>query len=121
MYIIIFLIVVAVVFGVVGILKGMEYGFVDSDCWFLFLTIAVIIPAFLIIALCFYIPKEIDTFIAQKAYIENHIAKSEIEDAALANKKIELNDWLFDIQWSVKNRKGWTFYPEKVLDLEPIQ
>ena len=61
-------------------------------------------------------------FERQKAYIENHIPIDPIENAAITNKKIELNEWLFAAQYS-KSRFGdaWTFTPSDILDWQPIQ
>lgn len=60
-------------------------------------------------------------FAQQKAYIESHIAENAIEDAALTAKKIELNDWLFEAQYSKARYGSWSLYPDAVMDLEPIE
>lgn len=60
-------------------------------------------------------------FAQQKAYIESHIAENAIEDAALTAKKIELNDWLFEAQYSKALYGSWSLYPDAVMDLEPIE
>lgn len=66
-------------------------------------------------------PQSINNFTRQKAYIEMHEAKNAVEDAALTSKKIELNEWLYDAQ-CIKSRFGsWSFYPDSIFDLEPIQ
>jgi len=58
----------------------------------------------------------------QKAYIENHVPVDPIENAAIINKKIELNEWLFTAQYS-KSIFGdaWTFTPSYIADWQPIQ
>ena len=62
-----------------------------------------------------------NNFKQQSAYIEFHESKNPVEDAALTQKKIELNDWLYYAQFN-KNTFGiFSLYPEEVLDLEPIQ
>lgn len=66
-------------------------------------------------------PQSINNFIKQKAYIEMHEAKNAVEDAALTSKKIELNEWLYDAQCSKSRFGGWSFYPDSIFDLEPIQ
>lgn len=86
------------------------------------ITLAVVIITFT----CFVVgllstPKEINNFVQQKAYIESHKAESEIEDAALTAKKIELNGWLYDAQNSKSRFGGWSLYPDSIFDLEPIQ
>ena len=60
-------------------------------------------------------------FAQQKAYIESHIAENAAEDAALTAKKIELNDWLFNAQYSKAHYGSWSLYPDVVMDLEPIE
>lgn len=66
-------------------------------------------------------PQEINTFTKQKAYIETHETTNPVEDAALTTKKIELNEWLYDAQLSKSRFGGWSFYPDSIFDLEPIQ
>lgn len=60
-------------------------------------------------------------FTEQKKYIESHVSQTEIEDAALTSKKIELNAWLFKAQYKKGHYKGWSFYSAEILDWEPIQ
>lgn len=67
------------------------------------------------------IPREIDEFVQQKAYIETHVAEHEIEDAALTQSKIDLNKWLFSAQWKRENLGNWSGYPESVMELTPIE
>mgnify|MGYP000002428782 FL=1 len=66
-------------------------------------------------------PQSINNFNRQKAYIEMHEAKNAVEDAALTSKKIELNEWLYDAQCSKSRFGGWSFYPDSIFDLEPIE
>lgn len=66
-------------------------------------------------------PQSINNFTKQKTYIEMHEAKNAVEDAALTSKKIELNEWLYDAQCSKSRFGGWSFYPDSIFDLEPIQ
>lgn len=66
-------------------------------------------------------PQSVNNFTKQKAYIEMHEAKNAVEDAALTSKKIELNEWLYDAQCSKSRFGGWSFYPDSIFDLEPIQ
>ena len=66
-------------------------------------------------------PRKINLFVQQKEYIESHIATDAIEDAALTSKKIELNEWLYSAQYSAQHFGGWSFYPDDILELEPIQ
>lgn len=69
-----------------------------------------------------YVAKtEESLFTEQKKYIESHVSQTEIEDAALTSKKIELNAWLFKAQYQKGHYKGWSFYSAEILDWEPIQ
>ena len=65
--------------------------------------------------------QNISQFEQQKQYIEAHVANSTVEDAALTNKKIELNEWLYDAQWAREHLGGWSFYPESILEETPIR
>lgn len=67
------------------------------------------------------VPQSINNFTKQKAYIETHEAKNAVEDAALTSKKIELNEWLYDAQCSKSRFGSWSFYPESIFELEPIE
>ena len=63
----------------------------------------------------------ISTFKDQKQYIENVKSDNPIEDAALTQKKIEYNDWLFKEQNFYKNYQMFSLMPPEILYLEPIQ
>lgn len=65
-------------------------------------------------------PKAVNAFIQQKEYIETHQASDPVEDAALTSKKMELNKWLYDAQYSKRRFGGWSFYDDDIFDLEPI-
>ena len=65
--------------------------------------------------------QNINTFERQKAYLETHIAASPVEDAALTTKKIELNGWLYETQYLAQQRPYMLFYPERTLELAPIE
>lgn len=83
--------------------------------------LVAVILFFSITTIFFMNPKEISVFEQQKAYIETHIPKNDIEDAAITSKKVELNEWLYKAQFSKKNLGGWSMYSDKVLELEPIE
>lgn len=59
-------------------------------------------------------------FKQQEVYIQTHIAKNDIENAALTSKKIELNDWLFNEQWTYKRIGSWSIQSKEILELKPI-
>ena len=66
-------------------------------------------------------PQEINNYKQQSAYIETHTPENAIEDAALTTKKIELNDWLFNVQFNKQRFGIFSLYTDEVLDLQPIQ
>lgn len=113
------------------LLLGLSIYFIAKDDyrypdWLLFASFTVAIFAFvallvLIPEIVFINPKEISVFEQQKAYIETHVPESDIEDAAITSKKVELNEWLYKAQFSKKNLGGWSMYSDKVLELEPIE
>ena len=120
----IYIIIALVVFGIVSVILYRTSNR-TKDNWSLTATVsflfAVVIGLLTIYNIGISVPQEINKFENQKAYITSHTAVEPLENAALTNKKIELNDWLFNAQWEVKHRKGWTFYPDTVLELEAIQ
>ena len=66
--------------------------------------------------------QEIYTFEKQKEYIEQVVPTlPETDNYAITHKRIELNEWLYDIQFKNKNYKFWNLIPEEVLDLTPIK
>lgn len=67
------------------------------------------------------IQKNITKFEKQKQYIESHIANNAIEDAALTSEKMELNEWLYSVQWKREKLGDWSLIPEYVLELEAIK
>ena len=65
--------------------------------------------------------KSIEVFKNQKQYIENAKSDNPVEDAAITQKKIEYNDWLFSEQAYYKNYRAFSLMPSEILYLEPIQ
>lgn len=97
--------------------KGSDFGFFAG----LVCILASVISLMVILAGVLQTPQSINNFTKQKTYIEMHEAKNAVEDAALTSKKIELNEWLYDAQYSKSRFGGWSFYPDSIFDLEPIQ
>lgn len=83
--------------------------------------IAIVTAVVVILVGVLETPQSINNFNRQKAYIEMHEAKNAVEDAALTSKKIELNEWLYDAQCSKSRFGSWSFYPDSIFDLEPIE
>lgn len=65
--------------------------------------------------------QNVTVFKLHKEYIESHVPVDSIENAALTNKKIELNDWLFGAQYAKEHYGIFTFYPDEVITLQPIK
>lgn len=96
----------------------------DSDFGFfvgLISILALIVSVAIILVGVLQTPQSINNFTKQKSYIEMHEAKNAVEDAALTSKKIELNEWLYDAQCSKSRFGSWSFYPDSIFDLEPIE
>lgn len=83
--------------------------------------IAIVAAVVVILVGVLETPQSINNFNRQKAYIEMHEAENAVEDAALTSKKIELNEWLYDAQCSKSRFGSWSFYPDSIFDLEPIE
>ena len=82
---------------------------------------AVVILVLVMLIQGLSISNEISVFEKQSAYLQTHEVVDPVENAAITNKKIELNDWLYSAQWA-KNKFGvFSMYPDSVWDLEPIQ
>jgi TonB-dependent SusC/RagA subfamily outer membrane receptor len=56
-----------------------------------------------------------------KEYIENYESTSEYDTAAIASKKIELNQWLYEAQYTKEYYPICSFYSDEILELEPIK
>ena len=65
--------------------------------------------------------KELNMFIAQKEYIENYELTSEYDTAAIISKKIELNQWLYEKQYTKEHYPICSFYGDEILELTPIK
>lgn len=66
--------------------------------------------------------EEINAFKKQKEYIE-HVAPTlpTTDNYALTIKRIEQNQWLYEIQYKYENYRFWHLIPEEVLNLTPIK
>lgn len=115
------ILVILTIATVIGIIKDN-----DGCCSWGFITAVLcgsiaFIMAIICVIYSVQIPQEVSVFEQQKAYIESHVSKNDIEDAALTAKKVELNDWLYNAQYVNKRWNGWTFYPDSVQDLQEIK
>jgi uncharacterized membrane protein YcjF (UPF0283 family) len=65
--------------------------------------------------------QSVKVFEQQKEYIENHVSKNDVEDAAITTKKIELNEWLYNAQYGKEHYNIFSLYPDEIIDLTPIK
>lgn len=63
----------------------------------------------------------IEVFNENKQYIESNISENKIENASLTNKKIELNNKLYDLQYYSKHFRIFQFKADEILELEEIK
>jgi len=108
----------AIVAGIIGTCYD------DCSNWFVSIisgACAFLIAGMVILILSIQRPQEIAVFEQQKAYIESHMSKNDIEDAALTTKKIELNDWLYNAQYQYEHFKGWNLCPDNIKELQAIK
>lgn len=75
----------------------------------------------IVLVLAISVPQKINVFQRQKAYLAEHVVSDPMENAALTTKKLELNDWLYKSQFAATNYRVWTFYPDEILALTPIE
>lgn len=66
--------------------------------------------------------KEISTFIRQKEYFETVVPTlPDSDNYALTQKKIELNEWLYEAQYEKQYYPFFSLYSDKILELTEIQ
>ena len=84
-------------------------------------AILMVISGTLLICLTVEANQEFNAFISQKEYIENYEPISEYDAAAILTKKIELNEWLYEAQYTKEHYPICSFYGDEILELEPIK
>jgi len=84
-------------------------------------TVVVLLAIVCLIVLPMEAHQELNTFICQKEYIENYEQTSEYDLAAVASKKVELNEWLYSVQHTKEHYPICSFYGDEILELEPIK
>lgn len=66
--------------------------------------------------------EQIATFIRQKEYFETVVPTlPDPDNYALTQKKVELNEWLYQAQYQKTHLAFFTLYSDKVLELTEIQ
>lgn len=113
--------VVSLVLGLIFVCKDN----LDAPMWAMFATVAGVVLIFIAAVLLVLCPlesqKDLNVFVAQKEYIENYNATSEYDTVAITNKKIELNEWLYKVQYTKTYHPICSFYGDEILELEPIK
>ena len=113
------LVIVVIVFIIVGIKAW------DGELW----LVGAIMCGILLLANIFGIvcakieyKKEIEVFKQTKIYIEEITPTLEQTDNySITNSRIEMNKWLYEVQFRYKNYRFWTLVPEEVMELEQIK
>lgn len=82
---------------------------------------AFFISGLLLIIVPISCQQELDLFLNQKEYIANYNSTTEYDIAAIANKKIELNEWLYRVQYTKEHYPICSFFGDEILELEPIK
>lgn len=87
----------------------------------LFGVIVTVISAAMLIGMDISAEQELNLFIIQKEYIENYTPANDYDTAAITNKKVELNEWLYRVQYNKEHYPICSFYGDEILTLEPIK
>ena len=90
------------------------------------MTLIGVFSLLIFTAVCTIIPiackEEIATFIRQKDYFENVVPTlPDVDNYALTQKRIELNEWLYKVQYQKTHYSIFSFYEDKVLELTEIR
>ena len=84
-------------------------------------SVSIVIATILLLLSPIKSRKELNMFVAQKEYIENYELTSEYDTAAIISKKIELNQWLYEKQYTKEHYPICSFYGDEILELTPIK
>jgi cation transport ATPase len=88
---------------------------------FVVCCITALVSIFVVILSPLSASYNVSMFVQQKEYIENHKVVDPVENATITTKKIELNAWLFNAKWSKDKWGIFSFYPDTIEIMEPIQ
>lgn len=64
---------------------------------------------------------DFESFVAKKAFIESQDGKGLITNYELLQQKLGLNSWLLNEQSFKKANPNWSFAPDAIMELEPIE
>lgn len=69
-----------------------------------------------------YDDREVSVFISQKEYFETVVPTlPDSDNYALTQKKIELNEWLYEAKYEKKHFAFFSLYSDKILELTEIR
>lgn len=94
-------------------IASMLVGLAASFAALIILIVAIINPI--------SVRKEIAVYEQHYAYFQDYVSENSYNDIAITSKKVELNDWLYKAQYSNSTYGGWSWYPDSIQDLEPIE
>lgn len=90
--------------------------------YLLVVLLVSVIPGALVVGKIAEYNSEINTFVKTKNYIECVTPTlPEIDNATITLKKIEMNNWLYEIQYRKERYGFWNVIPDKVMKLEEIK
>lgn len=118
-YILAVISLIALVAGIIVANVSYDYDWIGISAsvagGFLLILCIILIPS------CYVGDRQsINAFVKQKEYIENHVVDNDIENATLTNKKIDLNQWLINAQYYKEHYPLFTFLPDEIMELTPI-
>lgn len=116
------LLAISVILTIVGIAFNSK---VYEDWWFAMWLISMVIAIILgLLVICSVVSykKDIAVFKQQKYYIEQVAPTlSQSDNYALTQKRIELNQWLYEMKYRKQNYGIFTLAPDEILYLEEIK
>ena len=109
---------------IIGALIGSFVVFKVFDEYYIWRVVVGFILFFVVLGVVIQavsVPYYTDKFYRAKEYIETHESSSKLEDVSLTNTKIKMNDWLFSAQSGNETFGIFSFFPDSIHDIEPIQ
>jgi hypothetical protein len=116
------LVILGIVLGIYGLNSYHEWvgyiGVVISVIFGIAFILTIIITPIQKICLA----QKVEVFKQQKYYIEEIVPTlPETDNFALTQKRIELNEWLYNAKYEVEHYSFFTLYSDEVLKLEEIK
>ncbi len=123
------ILVISIVLVIAGsiIMHKTKYSYNSEWLWgiglyfIIFGIIITVISISMLIGMNISAEQELNLFITQKEYIENYTSVNDYDTAAITNKKVELNEWLYKVQYNKKHYPICSFFGDEILTVEPIK